>query len=197
MNLQDATSAGLINSTQINELTMVSRNYETPDEPAARSRIRRRNRRAAARTCRASSGASSVVNFSVNGGRNTSNNWTIDGADNLDRGANLTLYVYPSPDSIAEFKTLRGQYSAQYGRNAAGQVDVVTKSGTNRIHGSAYEYFRNDYFDAAGYLNDFLKPAFTKYRYNDLRFHSRWPGLDSHRFTTERTRPSGSSPRTG
>src|SRR6202012_4439707 len=73
-------------------------------------------------------GASSVVNFSVNGGPSPSNNWTIDGADNLDRGANLTLYVYPSPDAIGEFKTLRGQYSAEFGRNAAGQVDVVTKS---------------------------------------------------------------------
>ena len=52
--------------------------------------------------------------------------------------------AYPSPDAIAEFKTLRGQYSAQFGRNASGQIDVVTKSGTNAIHGSAYESFRNN-----------------------------------------------------
>ncbi|HEV2575814.1 MAG TPA: TonB-dependent receptor [Acidobacteriaceae bacterium] len=169
LNLQDATSAGLINSTQINELTMVSRNYESlmnlqpgvayggTTDVLQRGPV-------------GVNGASSVVNFSVDGGRDTSNNWTIDGADNVDRGANLTLYVYPSPDSIAEFKTLRGQYSAQYGRNAAGQVDVVTKSGTNMIHGSAYEYFRNDFFDAAGYLNDFNKARIPKYRYNDFGF---------------------------
>ena len=49
-----------------------------------------------------------TVNFSVNGGRNTSNNWTVDGADNVDRGANLTLLTYPSVDAISEIKTLRG-----------------------------------------------------------------------------------------
>lgn len=169
LNLQDATSAGLINSTQINQLTMVSRNYESlmnlqpgvayggATDVLQRGPV-------------GVNGASSVVNFSVNGARDTSNNWTMDGADNLDRGANLTLYVYPSPDAIAEFKTLRGQYSAQYGRNAAGQVDVVTKSGTNILHGSAYEFFRNDYFDAAGYLNDFNKVRVPKYRYNDFGF---------------------------
>ena len=169
LNLQDATSAGLINSTQINELTMVSRNYESlmnlqpgvayggTTDVLQRGPV-------------GVNGASSVVNFSVNGGRSTSNNWTIDGADNLDRGANLTLYVYPSPDAIAEFKTLRGQYSAQYGRNAAGQVDVVTKSGTNVLHGSAYEFFRNDYLDANTYLNNFQGRARSKYRYNDFGF---------------------------
>ncbi len=108
--------------------------------------------------------------FSVNGGRTTSNGWTIDGADNLDRGANLTLYTYPSPDAIAEFKTLRGQYSAQFGRNASGQIDVVTKSGTNSVHGSAYEYLRNDYFDANGYANDSLHTHIAPYRYNEFGF---------------------------
>lgn len=169
LNLQDATSAGLINSTQINQLTMVSRNYESlmnlqpgvayggTTDVLQRGPV-------------GVNGASSVVNFSVNGGRSTSNNWTIDGADNLDRGANLTLYVYPSPDAIAEFKTLRGQYSAQYGRNASGQVDVVTKSGTNVLHGSAYEFFRNDYLDANTYLNNFQGRSRSKYRYNDFGF---------------------------
>ncbi len=169
INLQDATSSGLINSEQINEMPLVTRNYETlmnlqpgvvfggatDDLTRGPSGL---------------SGASSTVNFSVNGGRNTQNNWTIDGADNVDRGANLTLYTYPSPDAIAEFKTLRGQYSAEFGRNASGQVDVVTKSGTNLIHGSAYEYLRNDAFDANGYANNFLGAHITPYRYNIFGF---------------------------
>jgi hypothetical protein len=120
VNLEDATSAGLINSEQMNEMPLVTRNYETlmnlqpgvtfggatDDLTRGPSGL---------------GGASSTVAFSVNGGRTTSNGWTIDGADNLDRGANLTLYTYPSPDAIAEFKTLRGQFSAQFGRNASGQ----------------------------------------------------------------------------
>ena len=169
INLQDATSQGLINSEQMKDMPLVTRNYETlmnlqpgvvfggatDDLTRGPSGL---------------SGASSTVNFSVNGGRNTQNNWTIDGADNVDRGANLTLYTYPSPDAIAEFKTLRGQYSAEFGRNASGQIDVVTKSGTNQIHGSAYEYVRNDAFDANGYANNFLGAHITPYRYNIFGF---------------------------
>ena len=80
-------------------------------------------------------GTSNQVAFSINGSRHDSNNWTIDGADNVDRGANLTLLSYPSVDAIAEFKTLRGNYPAEFGRNASGQVDVMTRSGTNAFHG--------------------------------------------------------------
>ncbi len=169
LDIQDATSSTLINSTQLNELTLITRNYETlmnlqPGVSFGGSSDQL-NRGPYSPT-----GGSSTVAFSINGGRTTSNNWTIDGADNLDRGANLTLYTYPSPDAIAEFKTLRGQYSAEFGRNASGQIDVVTKSGTNAIHGSAYEFIRNDYFDANGYLNNALKRPITKYRYNDFGF---------------------------
>jgi len=175
VNLEDATSAGLINSAQITELTMVSRNYESLlnlQPGVAYGGTTDQLQRGPVGV----NGASSTVNFSVNGGRNTSNNWTIDGADNLDRGANLTLYVYPSVDAISEFKTLRGQYSAEYGRNASGQVDVVTKSGNNQLHGSAYEYLRNDFFDANNYYNNYIGGSSTasgripKYRYNDFGF---------------------------
>jgi len=176
LNFEDATSSGLINSTQINEMPLLTRNYEvlmnlqpgvsfggsTDDLTRGPAGL---------------SGSSSTVAFSVNGGRTTSNSWTIDGADNLDRGANLTLYNYPSPDAIAEFKTLRGQYSAQFGRNASGQVDVVTKSGTNSLHGSAYEYLRNDYFDANGYANNFLGARIAPYRYNDFGFSVGGPAI--------------------
>ncbi|MEO6807091.1 MAG: carboxypeptidase regulatory-like domain-containing protein [Edaphobacter sp.] len=169
LNLEDATSAGLINSTQIDQLALITRNYESlinlQPGVAFGGASDQLNRGPSSPT-----GGSSTVAFSINGGRTTSNNWTIDGADNVDRGANLTLYTYPSPDAIAEFKTLRGQYSAQFGRNASGQIDVITKSGTNSIHGSAYEFLRNDYFDANGYLNNTLKRPITKYRYNDFGF---------------------------
>jgi len=169
VNLEDATSAGLINSEQLNEMPLVTRNYETLInlQPGVAFGGATDD---LTRGPAGLSGASSTVAFSVNGGRTTSNNWTIDGADNVDRGANLTLYVYPSPDAIAQFKTLRGQYSAQFGRNASGQIDVVTKSGSNRIHGSAYEYLRNDFFDANGYANDYLGTHIGAYRYNVFGF---------------------------
>ena len=169
LNLEDATSQGLINSTQLSQLVLITRNYETllTLQPGVAYGGGTDD---LTRGPAGLNGSSSVVNFSVNGGRNTSNGWTIDGADNLDRGANLTLYTYPSPDAIAEFKTLRGQYSAQFGRNASGQIDVITKSGTNTVHGSAYEFLRNDYFDANGYANNFLGTHISPYRYNVFGF---------------------------
>jgi hypothetical protein len=181
VNLEDASSSGLINNEQLNEMPLVTRNYETLMNlmpgvvfGGATDDL--------TRGPAGLSGASSTVSFSVNGGRNTSNGWTIDGADNLDRGANLTLYTYPSPDAISEFTNMRGQYSAQFGRNASGQIDVVTKSGTNALHGSAYEYLRNNYFDANSYLNDFHGgPASAStfqtpvYRYNVFGFSAGGP----------------------
>ncbi len=178
---EDATSAGLINGEQMSEMPLVTRNYETLInlQPGV---VFGGSTDDLTRGPAGLSGSSSTVSFSVNGGRNTSNGWTIDGADNLDRGANLTLYSYPSPDAIAEFKTLRGQYSAQFGRNASGQIDVVTKSGTNQIHGSAYEYLRNNYFDANTYVNDFdggpaagSQFATPVYRYNVFGFSAGAP----------------------
>jgi hypothetical protein len=169
LNLESAAAEGLIDSNQISELTMSTRNYESlinlQPGVAFGGASDQLNRGPNSPT-----GGSSTVSFSINGGRSSQNNWTIDGADNLDRGSNMTLYTYPSPDAIAEFKTLRGQYSAQFGRNAAGQIDVVTKSGTNMIHGSAYEYIRNDALDANSFTNNYKGTPITKYRYNDFGF---------------------------
>lgn len=169
INLENASSEGLINSEQLNQMPLVTRNYETllNLQPGVAYGGGTDD---LTRGPAGLSGASSVVNFSINGGRNTTNNWTIDGADNVDRGANLTLYTYPSPDAIAEFKTLRGQYSAQFGRNASGQIDVVTKSGSNSLHGSAFEYVRNNAFDANGYLNNFFGNKIQPYHYNVFGF---------------------------
>lgn len=88
------------------------------------------------------------VAFSMNGGRTEYNNWELDGGDNMDNGSNATLNVYPSLEAIAEFKVLTSNYGAQYGRNGSGTVEVETKSGGSGFHGSAFEYLRNDMFNA-------------------------------------------------
>jgi len=96
-----------------------------------------------------------VVNrtlISVNGARTTQNTFTVDGADVTDRGSNLTIQAYPSVDSIAEFKVLRSLFPAESGRSGGGQVNVITRSGGERFHGSAFEFIRNEAFNA----NDFL-----------------------------------------
>jgi len=94
------------------------------------------------------------VAFSMNGGRTEYNNWELDGGDNMDNGSNSTLNVYPNPEAIAEFKVLTSSYGAQYGRNGSGTVEVETKSGGSTFHGSAFEYLRNDFFNANEYFNN-------------------------------------------
>jgi len=98
-------------------------------------------------------GINGSVAFSMNGGRTEYNNWELDGGDNMDNGSNGTLNVYPSIDSIAEFKVLTSNYGAQYGRNGSGTVEVETKGGTRAFHGDAYEFVRNDIFNAQNYFN--------------------------------------------
>jgi hypothetical protein len=85
--------------------------------------------------------------LSVNGMRSYSNTYLVDGVDN---NATLNGYyvVSPSVDSIQEFKVQMNAYSAEFGRSAGAQVNVVTRTGTNQIHGSLYEYLRNDKLDA-------------------------------------------------
>jgi hypothetical protein len=92
----------------------------------------------------APSGTAATLPYSVNGNRNSANNWTVDGADNVDRGSNLTLMTFPSVDAIAEFKVERSLYTADTGRAGGAQISVVTKSGTSQFHGGLYEFFRND-----------------------------------------------------
>jgi len=114
------------------------------------------------------SGQTNVVSFSINGNRNSANNWTIDGADNVDRGSNLTLLNYPSVDAIAEFKILRNSYEAEFGRSASGQVNVVTKSGGSGFHGDLYEFSRNDVLAANNFFNNANKIARPPLRYNNF-----------------------------
>jgi hypothetical protein len=111
-------------------------------------------------------GVGGNVSFSMNGGRTEYNNWELDGGDNMDNGSNTTLNVYPSLDAIAEFKVLTSNYGAQYGRNGSGTVEVETKSGTSAFHGDAYEFVRNDVFNATTFPNSAPLP----YKKNDFGY---------------------------
>ncbi len=106
-------------------------------------------------------GVNGSVAYSINGGRTEYNNWELDGANIMDNGSNGTLNVYPSTDAIAQVRVLTSSYGAQYGRNASGTVQAETKSGTNQWHGDAYEFIRNDAFNARSFF-DQTRPAYKK-----------------------------------
>jgi hypothetical protein len=99
--------------------------------------------------------------MSAGGGREEYNNYLLDGVDNNDPYVNR-YGVEPPVDSIQEFKVATNSYSAEYGRSAAGQVNVITRQGTNDFHGSVYEYLRNRVFDARNFFDPASKPELAR-----------------------------------
>lgn len=89
--------------------------------------------------------------YSANGQSEVFNNNMVDGLDNNERTAGYSV-VRPSVDAIDEIKILTSNYSAELGRAAGAVVNVVTKSGSNAFHGTAYEFLRNEMFDANDYF---------------------------------------------
>lgn len=90
--------------------------------------------------------------LSVNGAREQSNNFLLDGVDNNDPYINQYVAL-PSVDAIQEFKVESSDYSAEFGRASGAQINVVLKSGTNSFHGTLFEYFRNRSLDAKNYFD--------------------------------------------
>ncbi len=129
--------------------------------------------------------ANSTISF--NGIPGNYNNWEVDGTNDVDQGSGSnSLMVFPSVDSIAEFRISTSNYSAEYAKSGGAQIEVVTKSGTKEFHGDLFEYVRNDAFDAndwflnqAGQPRDPLKrnnygftlggPVFIPNHYNKER----------------------------
>ena len=89
--------------------------------------------------------------FNVSGQRSESLTFLVDGADNTDFLGN-NIVVSPNPDAVAEFKILTNNYDAEFGRSSGGIVNQVVKSGTNQVHGSAFEFLRNDVFNARDFF---------------------------------------------
>ncbi|MBI4876681.1 MAG: TonB-dependent receptor [Acidobacteria bacterium] len=108
-------------------------------------------------------GSNTSVPFSFNGGQQSSNNWLLDGGRNQDtyNGNNLTMV---NLDAIAEVRIERNAYSAEFGRNSGAQINVITRAGSNQVHGTAFEFFRNDKLDARNFFARF-KPT---NRYNNF-----------------------------
>src|SRR6516225_312119 len=108
--------------------------------------------------------------FNINGNRDRSNNYLLDGTDNNDPFFNNSALnqvgITGAPasllpiDAIQEFN-LQSQFPAEYGRNSGSVVNITTKSGSNEFHGSAYEFFRNNALDARNYFNPTTNPDGT------------------------------------
>jgi hypothetical protein len=132
--------AYLVNTNQIKELPMNGRNWVALMNTVPGMTSSTRND--------FDTNFNDVSGFHAVGGRGSQNNFYLDGSPNLDVGDNQSQYTQPSIDSIAEFKVQQASFNAEYGRNSGMVVAVQTKSGASSFHGAAYEYLRNDWFDA-------------------------------------------------
>jgi hypothetical protein len=92
-----------------------------------------------------------MSDISINGGRFRSNDYLLDGVSIM-LPENNNFALSPTPDGTQEFKVMTNSYGPQFGRSGGGVLNVVTKSGTNKLHGAAYEFFRNDWFKADNFF---------------------------------------------
>ena len=92
-----------------------------------------------------------AVTITANGTRVGQTNYLLDGGNNVDEYTNVNS-PFPMPDAVQEFSVQTSNYNAEYGQNAGGVVNIITKSGGNRFHGDLFEYIRNRAFNAANYF---------------------------------------------
>jgi hypothetical protein len=160
----DSSDRGqVVNTREISELPLNGRNYADLallDANAVKSPIA---------DSFSATGTPREGAFNVNGMRSTYNSFLLDGMDNNAYGTSNQGYssqlVQLNPDALAEFKIITGNYSAEYGRVGGAVVTAVMRSGTNQVHGSAYEYLRNTDLNATGFLFSpavFVKPTLQR-----------------------------------
>jgi hypothetical protein len=113
--------------------------------------------------------ATNTIN--INGSRGVANNLTVDGGNNLNAGSNASQINNVGVDFIQEVKLQTSNFSAEYGRNSGAQINVITKRGTNKYHGSAFEFWRNDALDARNFFAA-VKPTL---RYNNYGYSFNGP----------------------
>ncbi len=175
---ESSAQAGTISGTQARELELINRNFQQlvtlqpgvvnnlGDEPGF--------------------GLNSVTSISVDGARETANNWSVDGADINDSGSNATLLNIPSVDAIQEFTLERNSYDATFGRSGGGQVVVATRSGTSAFHGSAYEFVRTENSNANLYFNNLTGLPRSPDHYNNFGFTFGGPIFIPHHYNADR-----------
>ena len=120
-------------------------------------------------------GLDSNIDMSVNGNQSNANLWTVDGVNNMDVGSNSTLLVFPSIDSIAEFRVERNSFSAEFGQAQGAVINLITKGGTNRFHGTAFEFLRNDALNATDFFLRAGGQPKQVLRYNNFGFNFNGP----------------------
>lgn len=158
---QNASTGLVVTARQVNDVPLATRNYTFLAQLAPGvTRIA------------PSRGMDHTGSFVANGAGTELNNYILNGIDNNNDSVdflNGAAYVaLPPPDAIGEFKVQTSDFSAQFGRAGGAVVNATIKSGTNQVHGDAWEYLQNDAFDAAGYFENVQGVKVPKLTYNQF-----------------------------
>jgi hypothetical protein len=130
-------------------------------------------------------GLEAGVDFSINGNNTTGNLFLVDGVNNNDIGSNRTILIYPSLGAIDEMKILTNSYGAEYGQASGGVISIITKSGTNHIHGGVFYDGRNTALDANDYFNNLHGAPRNVVHRNDYGFNVGGPVVRDRLFFFE------------
>jgi hypothetical protein len=149
----DSTLGNVVSGNSITELPLASRNY---------TQILGMEAGAASSVLNGAQFGKATLDLTVNGAQPKENNFQMDGASVVNAfgtgiAADSGIYVgipIPQPDAIAEFKVQTSTYDASYGRNPGANVNLVTKSGSNQFHGTAFEFFRNEDLNANSFFQN-------------------------------------------
>lgn len=165
--LRSGEVSSLISEKQVTELPLNGRNYAQLALMVPGVSPVTQNGAGGAFATRGT-GLNSGVDMSVNGNQSNSNLWTVDGVNNMDVGSNRTLLVFPSVDSIQEFRVERNSFSAEFGQAQGAVVNLITKGGSNEFHGSLFEFFRNDSLNANNFFLNRAGQPKAQLEYNNF-----------------------------
>ncbi len=179
--LRSGEVSSLINEKQVTELPLNGRNYaQLALMVPGVSPVTQAGAGGAFAT--RGTGLNAGVDMAVNGNQSNTNLWTVDGVNNMDVGSNRTLLVFPSVDSIQEFRVERNSFSAEFGQAQGAVVNLITKGGGNEFHGSGFEFFRNDALNANNlFLNRSGQPK-PQLEYNNFGGNFSGPVIKNRAF---------------
>jgi hypothetical protein len=179
--LASAEKAGLIDEGQVNQIAIKGRDFfglmiTVPGVVDDFSQARN------------ATSASGIAGLYINGGRNTQKNFTVDGVTSMDTGSNGTTAYEPNMDAIAEVKILTSNFQAEFGRNSGGVITVITKSGTQQFHGSAYDFYRHEDLNANNFFNNRTSTPRPAYRYRISGYSIGGPVYIPRKFNSNRNK---------
>lgn len=183
---EKATVSSVVTNTQIENLSLNGRNWVSlallvpgaaPDNGLNTTDV----------------GVAGNNSISFNGNRMQYANWEIDGGNNTDEGSASTFNTYPSLDTIAEFRISTSTYGAEMGKHAGANIELATKGGTRTFHGDAYEYVRNDKFDANRFFDNRAALGVANapkppYKWNDWGYTFGGPFYIPGHYNTDKTK---------